>query len=184
MYPHFIAIPFPKHVQSRLASLCYGLPQVRWVEEENFHLTLRHFGPLSDTCLANIQEHLATLFFSPFSLVLQGVDHFHSKGKRGVIWIGVKESSALHSLKKEINRQLRDLALPPDEHFHSHVTLGYYERLNPQRLGDYLLSLADYQSEPIEVTSCLLMRSQQTPQRVIYQIIDEFLAFPKITGED
>jgi RNA 2',3'-cyclic 3'-phosphodiesterase len=185
MHPYFLAIPLPAATRSRLAAFCYGLPQVRWVEEENFHLTLRYFGPLTDTMLGNIQDHLEYLFFHSFPLVLQGVGHFHAKGNRGIIWIGIADNPHLAPLRKEIDRQLRDLKLPPEEHpFHPHITLGYYDRLNPKRLGDYLTAHADYQSWPIEVSSCVLMRSLQTPKHTIYETIDEYGASQLHTDED
>ncbi len=185
MYPHFLTIPLPSIVQSRLATFCYGLPQVRWVEEDNFHLTLRYFGPLADHTVAGIQERLKNLFFPPFSLVLQGINHSHTKSNRGTIWVGITDNSNLIALKKEMNRHLRDLHLPPEERsFHPHIILGFYERLNPKRLGEYLTMYADYQSLPIEVTRCLLIRSLQTPKRVIYEVVEEYAATQLPTGED
>lgn len=176
--PHyFLSIPLPVATRSRLAALCYGLPLVHWVEEENFHLTLRHFGPLSDQMLSNIQDHLENVFFHAFSLVLQGVGHFHTKSNRGLIWIGIADNRCLAHLRKEIDRQLKDLQLPQEEGpFHPHITLGYYDRLNPNRLGDYLTTHADYQSWPIEVSSFILMRSLQTPKHMINDTIEEYPA--------
>ncbi len=184
MQSYFLAVPLPQHIRSRVTGFCYGLPNVHWVEEENLHITLRFLGPLNDSALADIHERLNSIFFSPFSLILQGAGHFHSKSNRGVIWIGVAENPHLFSLKKEINNQLRSLILPSEESFQPHLTLGYYERLNPQRLGDYLMALTDYQSEPIEIDHCILMRSQQTPKRMIYEILESYEASPHATGED
>jgi 2'-5' RNA ligase len=184
MYPHFLAIPLPKHIQSRLAQLCYGLPQVHWVEEENFLLKLHDFGPLSNVHLGEIQDRLKSLLFSPFSLFLQGVGHFYSKKGHGTIWVGVADNLELFTLKKKVESQLRDLPLRSPERFHPHIILGYYDRLNPQKLGDYLSALADYHSEPIEVTCCLLMSAQQTPKRVIYRTVEQYIAMLPTSGED
>lgn len=185
MDSYFLAIPLPSTVRSRLSTFCYGLPQTRWNEEENFHLTLRYFGPIADSLVSQIHEQLENLFFHPFPLVLQGMDHSHSKGNHGTIWIGIAESAPLIALKKEVNRLIRHLPLQSDDRsFQPHVTLGSYERLNPQRLGDYLMAHAHYQSEPIEVKSCLLMRSLQTPKRMIYEIVEEYFASPLATGDD
>ena len=91
----------------------------------------------------------------------------------------------LNSLRKEINRHLRDLHFLQEERsFLPHVIMGYYEQLNPERLGDYLTSHADYQSEPIEVTSFALIRSIQTPKRTIYEVVEEYFASSLATGED
>lgn len=185
MHSHFLIIPLPFKVRARLASFCYGLPQVRWIEEENLHLILRSFGPLPDNAASSIHECLSTLFFTSFSLVLRGMDHFYSKGNRGIIWIGLTDNPQLNALRKEINRHLRNLPFLPEERsFMPHVILGYYDRLNPQRLGDYLMAHADYQSEPIEVTSCVLIRAIQTPKRTIYEVMEEYFASSLATGED
>jgi 2'-5' RNA ligase len=185
MYSYFLALPLPPIARARLATFCYGLSQVRWVEEENFYLILRQFGPLTSQVLTTIHERLENLFFLPFSLVLQGVGHYHAKGNRGTLWMGVAHPSPLISLRKEIDRHLRDVQLRPDERsFHPHVILGFYERLDPQRLGDYLITHGDYQSWPIEVTSCLLLRSLQTSKHTIYEVIEEYLASQLATGED
>lgn len=184
MHPHFLAIPFPTSIRSRLASFCYGLPHVQWTEEENFYLIVRYFGFLSDSNILELHERLASLFFLPFSFMLQGIGHSHSKGNRGVIWVGIKENLSLIALKKEIDYQLKDLCLPGDERVNPSLVLGRYERLSPQKLGDYLSAHADYQSEPIEVTSCLLIRSQQTSKRTFYQIIEHYTASSPATGND
>jgi 2'-5' RNA ligase len=181
----FFALPLPGHIRSRLASFCYGLPRVHWIEEENFHLSLRHLGPVSNSNLLEIEERFKLFFFSPISLILQGVGHFHSKGNRGVIWMGALENPQISSLKKEIDGHLKGLTLPAEKHhFQPHITLGYYEHLNPQKLGDYLSTLTDYRSEIIEINSCLLMRKQQTPKRVFYQTIEHYSASLPATGED
>lgn len=185
MHPYFLALPIPLTIRSRLATFCYGLPQVKWTEEENLYLILRYFGPLNDLVESNIHESLQNLFFTPFSFVLQGISHSRTKGNRNVIRVDVGNNLQIASLKKEIDRQLRDLHLPIEERsFQPHLILGYYENINPQRLGDYLTAHAGYQSTPIEVTSCLLMRSLQTPKHIIYETVEEYRASPPTTGED
>lgn len=184
MNPYFLVIPLPPIAQTRLASLCYGLPQVRWTEEDHFHVILRQFGPLADHRIAEIREKLEHLFFHPFPLVLQGMNTSQSKGKRGIIWVGVIESIHLSTLKKEINRQLSGLQFPQEERSELRVSLGYFDRINPERFGDYLSAHAGYQSLPIHATKLLLVRSIQTPKRIIYETIEEYHASPFQQGED
>ncbi len=183
MDSYLLAIPLPAKIRTRLASLCYGLPQVRWVEEENFHIIVRYLGPLNDQQLAAIHERLQTLFFPPFSFILQEIEPFHSKNHRGAIRVKVSENKEFLELKKKIDRSLKDLSLPNEESTF-HVTLGHYDHLNGQRLGDYLSAQADYQSEPIEVTECLLLRVHSTPKHVFYQTLEHYAASLPATGAD
>ncbi|WP_068467380.1 RNA 2',3'-cyclic phosphodiesterase [Candidatus Protochlamydia phocaeensis] len=185
MQSYFLALDFPSTVKSRLASLCYGLPQVHWKEENNFHLILRHLGSLSAAELVEIKDRLAHLFFLPFSLTLQGVGHFHSKSDRGTIWIGIQPNASLMTLKREIDRLLKGLPIQPEKiSFQPHIILGYYDRLNPQKLGDYLMAHADYYSVPIEITSCTLFCSRQTSKHTIDETLEHYLASKVETGED
>jgi RNA 2',3'-cyclic 3'-phosphodiesterase len=185
MEVYFFAVPLPSSIRSRLASLCFGLPQVHWVEEENFYLMLRHFGPLSNLLVAEIHDRLLDLFFPPFSLPLQGVGYFHAKGKRGIIWVGVAHNLPLATLQKEIDRRLRGLAFPSSErNANPHIRLGYYERLHSHKLADYLSTHMHDQFQPIEVTSCELVRSFQTPKRTLFETVEHYDASQMATGED
>ena len=184
MNSFFLAIPLPATTRTRLTSLCFGLQNVRWVEEENFHITLRYLGYLSDNDLQEIQEHLKSIYFSPFFVVLQGVSHFNSKGNRGTLWVGIAENPPLTQLIKEMNQLLKGFSLKAEEHAHPYITLGRYDHLNFQKLGDFLSTFEHFQSEPIEVKSCLLMRTLQTPKRVIYETVEEYTASPLELGED
>ncbi len=185
MHSHLLALPLPSSVRSRLASFCYGPPQINWLQEENFYLFLRHLGPLSDSLLKEIQDRLNALFFRPFFLILQGMGYFHSKGNHGTIWVGTAPNSELLSLKKTIDAQLRGLSLPSeDRSFHPHITLGYYDHMNMQKLGDYLTAYRDYQSESIEVTQCLLLRLQHTTKRTFYHLVEQYSASLPIIEED
>lgn len=186
MDQYLLAIPLPLPVRLRLASLCYGLPQVDWIEEENFLFTLRFFGPLNDQTAAQIEERLSSLFFLKFNLALKGVDHFHSsKGNRGIIWVGVEQTPELLALRKEIHDLLIDLHLKAEERpYHPHITIGKYHRLNEQRLAEYLMAHAHFQMEPIETLSCQLLSAHQTPKHTYYKIIKQIDASSPATFED
>ncbi|EKN97715.1 LigT-like phosphoesterase domain protein [Leptospira interrogans serovar Pomona str. Pomona] len=36
----FLGISIPEEIKEQLTSICYGLPDIRWVPKENFHITL------------------------------------------------------------------------------------------------------------------------------------------------
>lgn len=185
MDSYLVAIPLPANLRSRLASLCFGLPQVHWVDEENFHLTLRYLGHLTTHQLEDVQEKLSTLFFHSFTMTLQGIRSHHSKNHQGSIQLGLLSNPALLTLKKEVNACLTGLDLLKEEHpFIPHVTLGYFEKLHSEKWGDYLTTYADFQSLPIEVNDCLLLSSHQTPKRFYYKIIEKYQAALIERGED
>ncbi len=40
----FVALSFPEEIRQSLAALCAGVPGARWVNPDQFHLTLRFIG--------------------------------------------------------------------------------------------------------------------------------------------
>lgn len=178
MDSYFIAISLPVSVRTRLASLCFGLPSVHWHDEENFHLGLRYLGPLTSLQLEDIQNCLQDLFFHPFQIALQGITfQKSSKNHRGTIQVQISPNPDLEVLKKEIDSLIKGLNLPKEERPYSpHVTLGHYEKLDPERSADYLHANGDFTSPSFEISECLLLRIHQTPKRTYYEVINRYEA--------
>ncbi len=175
MVSYLIAIDFPTSTKRQLASFCYGLPAVHWIEEENFYLILRYIGPVNDQILVDIKESLAHVSFLPFSIQLQGVEHSYSKRGEKILWVGISPHPSLINLKKEVDKALKNLKIAPNEHpFKPYIAIGRYEHLNPDRLGEYLSLHSLYRSESIEVSCFTLFCIQVTPKRTIYQEIKQY----------
>lgn len=174
MDPYFVGIDLPTSIKQHLAQLCFGLPNVRWTELENFHVTLRYFGRINDPLISDIKEALAKIEFPSFTFMLKGVDHFHSH-RHGVLWVGTSASETVVKFKKEIDVALKELEIIPDERTYvPHVTLGRYEKLNAARLADYLMTHRFFESLEMTASHFHLFRSRQTPKRVFYEKMAEY----------
>lgn len=185
MNPYLIALDFPPVIKSQLKSICYGLPTVEWVEEENFHLLLRYLGKIPEPSLGLVKEALQTISFLSFKISLQGVDHFHAKKGQGTLWTGVKPIEALNSLKKDVDKVLKNLEVAPIERsFHPHVTLGRYDQIDHRRLGEFLMMNSLFRSESIEITNFHLFSMHETPKRVILQKVETYEALPPDVYKD
>lgn len=127
----FLAIDLPKDIKKKLSELSkIEIPdkiRLKWVEEENFHLTLHFFGDVQEkflekiikSCKEGLEEN------PPFTLELTEISSFPEKGKPRVIWMGVKDSSqALKNLYSGLKRVLKKLKIEEKkESFHPHITL-------------------------------------------------------------
>lgn len=180
----FLSADLPHSIQARLASLCYGLPQVQWLEEGDFHLNLRSLGKLSPNELDEIRTRLKHLFFHPIPMILEGIGHHHQRSNRGVIWAGIKISPELEKLKKEISTLLKDLSLPSEPSSQSRIPLGYYEKLNPDKLNEYLMDRALFQSSLFEIQSCSLLLVRATPKRIVFETLEQYYSSSPINGDD
>src|SRR5438093_11643816 len=61
------------------------------VERENIHLTLKFLGNVSPAKLAEAKSALAEVKFQPFSLEIKGAGAFQSLKRMNVVWVGVGE---------------------------------------------------------------------------------------------
>jgi 2'-5' RNA ligase len=157
----FVALDLPEPVRRSLEPMARGLGDVRWATPDQQHLTLRFIGEVDNGAVHDIVEALATVPATPFQLTLKGLGHFPPRGEPRVLWVGVEKSAELASLKRRIDRALRDAGVAPESRkFAPHVTLARMRApLSPTRLGTYLMRHALYRSEAFPVSSFHLYSS-------------------------
>jgi RNA 2',3'-cyclic 3'-phosphodiesterase len=178
----FLAIEIPvailkeiKRVQGDLRS---SRIDVRWVDPEKIHLTLKFFGNIEESRIEPIVESIrepvqATL---PFSLQVSGVGAFpHLKNPR-VVWVGlIDKAASLIPFQKEVEARLDQIGFPrEDRPFQPHLTLG---RAKSSRGKDELVGkMEKYKEEKLgefPVEGLTLFKSELTPSGPIYTRLRE-----------
>ncbi len=128
----FLAIEIPIAVLSKIKKIQEDLKSssidVRWVNPEKIHLTLKFFGNIEESRIEPIVESIRepVLATPPFSLRVAGLGAFpHSRNPR-VVWVGlVDEKAVLIPFQKEIETRLDGIGFPrEDRSFQPHLTLG------------------------------------------------------------
>ncbi|MEC9368970.1 MAG: RNA 2',3'-cyclic phosphodiesterase, partial [Pseudomonadota bacterium] len=102
----FSGIEIPASLAERLSGLRAPLPGARWVEPENYHITLRFIGDVDDLTAREFAANLSRISLSPFELRLDGLGSF-GRGKPHAIWAGVSRSDALETLQRASERAAR-----------------------------------------------------------------------------
>ena len=110
----FVGLVLPEPVRWQLGLLCTGLPGVRWVPPENFHLTLRFIGEVDGGTLDDVDAALAGIRARRFSLTLGGVGHFGSGQQVRALWAGVGREPALQHLRDKVESAVVRAGLPPE----------------------------------------------------------------------
>jgi 2'-5' RNA ligase len=172
----FLAIKPPNEIRKQLSQLCFGIPNIRWINEENLHITLRFFGNVDNNTLLDIKETLFNINTSSFQLKLSSPNHFSSR-KQIVLWLTPSPSQPLLELRKQIDRSLIELNVQANKtHFIPHLTLGYITTANfhPDKTPKFLNSISHFASSPFEVNKFHLLSSKLTEKRAIYTIESEY----------
>lgn len=172
----FIALAPPPAVADALLDMQEGVSGARWVDSDNFHLTLRFVGEVDRHVAADLEAALASLAFAPFALELSGVGHFDGNGRARAIWAGVAPSPELDELQHRVELACRRAGLAPETRkFAPHVTLA---RLNSGSgfIGDWLARNGACSPGTWPVDSFALFESDLTPNGPVYSELRRFPA--------
>jgi len=158
----FTALEMPRDAALSLSLLRGGLPGARWIDVENYHLTLRFFGDVEGHVADEIANALDRVRRPSFSMALSGVGQFGGK-KPHSIWAGVAASPDLFALQAEIERICQRLGLPADARkFTPHVTLARLKNASPEAVANYLSARGNFSTMPFKVGRFVLMSSRDS----------------------
>jgi 2'-5' RNA ligase len=138
----FSAFEVPPDVAARLAFFRGGLFGAKWVEPEDYHITLRFFGDIDPRTAQAIDEDLLATegFFRgrAFRLDLDEISVFGGQQPRALI-ARVKSDAGLRRLQAAHETIARRNGLPPETRkFTPHVTLARLRGVEPQAVGAWL----------------------------------------------
>lgn len=158
----FTALEIPRNAALSLSLLRGGLPGARWIDVENYHITLRFIGDVDGRTADEIVDRLDRIDRPEFLLSLSGIGSFGSK-KPHSIWAGVSPAPEMYALQAEIERICQRIGLPPDPRkFSPHVTLA---RLKSSRVDDvvhYLAGRGNFHTGPFLVPRFVLLSSKES----------------------
>lgn len=174
----FFGVGLPMGVRKEVWNFCSSikekLPRMKWVEEENLHITLRFLGEMEKEKLATLvrlsDEASRTTKAFPVTLGSLGVFPSHKRAR--VFWWGLSEGGeGCTGLFKRLEARLVDSGFTPeDKAFHPHITLA---RLNPPST----LAIEDFTTPAGLSFTCnrfTLYESVLRPQGPLYKTIKEF----------
>ena len=165
----FVAIPLPEEVQDRVAQLCEGLAHVRWVEPDNYHITLRFIGEVDEARFDDIDMALSTVRAPAFQLKLTGVDSFGNHNGVRALWVGVEREPALSHLRDKVESAVVRAGIQPEtQKFKPHVTLTRSRQRGDARLGDFIARNSLFQAGPFAVEEFVLFSSFLSQGGAIY----------------
>ncbi len=158
----FTALEIPRNVAMSLSLLRGGLPGARWIDVENYHITLRFIGDVDYRTADEVVHWLDRIDRHEFKLAMTGTGSFGSK-KPHSIWAGVSHPPELYALQSEIERICQRLGLPPDPRkFTPHVTLARLRGTKVADVGTYLSGRGDFHTSPFRVSRFVLLSSRDS----------------------
>src|ERR1700716_3800373 len=85
MPPLFPGPEIPADVGLSLSMLRGGLPGARWIDPENYHVTLRFIGDVDDVVAHEVASLLGRVRRQPFELRVEEVKSFGGRKPRAIV---------------------------------------------------------------------------------------------------
>ena len=156
----FTGVEIPPAVARSLAMMRGGLPGARWIDPENYHLTLRFIGDIDDALAREIAGMLGRVHRQTFDLRLDGLTSFGGRKPRAVV-AAVAPVAPLMELQAEHDRLLQRLGLEPEgRKYTPHVTLARLRDSSSRQVAEYLAARGHFRSSAFGVSRFALFSSR------------------------
>jgi 2'-5' RNA ligase len=134
----FTGLELPDAVVGQLALLRGGVVAARWLEPEDYHMTLRFIGDIDARAARDIDETLSDIRRPTAPIRFEGLSWFGGDKPRAIV-ARVKPEPALMDLQAEQERRLRRIGIEPETRKYTpHVTLARLRGAGQAAIASYL----------------------------------------------
>jgi len=168
---------------------------VKYVEKENLHFTLKFFGDIDNNKINEIKDAIKKVLAninnkseednnnnnnnnnldSKTELSIEGIGTFPNKNYMKVLWIGTQDNTFLTNLQKELDLEFNKLGFKREKNFKTHLTIGRIRNLNyKNEFKSKIEELENIKIGKMEISKISLKMSQLTLKGPIYSDIAVF----------
>lgn len=177
----FIAIELPKDLKNALSQLQEQLRKtaadVKWVQPDNIHLTLKFLGEIDEKKLDKISLILDKIAISNkcFQISFSTLGAFPKMSSPRIIWVGIEKGDMeTKKIACELEGEIEKIGIPKENRpFSTHITIGRIKSaLNQQMLTQELNQLEDYFTEKklqFKAERITLFKSTLLPEGATYE---------------
>jgi RNA 2',3'-cyclic 3'-phosphodiesterase len=134
----FTGLEVPEAVVGQLALMRGGVAGARWLETDDYHITLRFVGDVDGSVARDIAETLGDIRRPKAPVRFEGLSWFGGDKPRAIV-AKVKPDPALIDLQAEQERRLRRLGVEPETRKYTpHVTLARLRAVRQASVANYL----------------------------------------------
>lgn len=178
----FIAIDFDKYTKQKIYELQKEIRarsiKGRWKHIDNFHLTLKFLGEVSQEKLSLLDNLLNSIAFSNqrFWIKLDQVGYFDGNDSIRVIWIGVDgEIEKLNELYYKIENQLYSIGFEKEKRqYKPHITIAQDVVFN-HSFENIKNIFSKHRFDKVYINKIVLMKSEQVGNKRVYTPVNEYV---------
>ncbi|KUH32608.1 2'-5' RNA ligase [Thermococcus celericrescens] len=177
----FIAIEVSDEVRDNLVKAQERIgsksAKIKFVERENFHVTLKFLGEIDEVTAEEVKKALAEIAkkHRKHRVRVKGIGVFPNPNYVRVIWAGIENDEGIKAIAKDVEREMRRLGFKKDKDFVAHITIGRVKFVRDKlELAMALKDLANGDFGEFDVEAIELKKSTLTPKGPIYETVARF----------
>jgi len=165
-----------KHFKEVQGKLFQTGADLRLVEPQNIHITMRFLGDIKPAMVDSIHGAMKKVSFVAFNCEIRGLGVFPDLRYARVVWAGIRKGAdELKSVIYQLEPNLQLLGFRPDpKGFSPHLTLARVKTgRNKTELARCVQELADYDFGVVRADCLRLKKSVLTPKGPVYSTLTE-----------
>lgn len=177
----FLAIDIDEDLKAKIYRVIKEFGQIdaniKYVELENLHLTLKFFGDIDTEGLDVLSSKISDVVsnFDSFNVKIKGCGAFPNTNRIKVIWLGIDEDETVKRLHDELDREFVKLGFDKDKKFSTHLTVGRMRSgKNKDKVKSKIEEFSEVEIGEMAVERIILKKSTLTPQGPIYEDLEVF----------
>lgn len=172
----FTGLEIPPEAALDLQIMQGGIPGARWMDPDNYHLTIRFIGDIEAGLAREVARSLDQVTFKPFQVKLKGVGVFGGN-KPHSLYAGVEENGELRRLRDVQERICQVLGLAAESRrFQPHVTLARLKEPDLRALQRWVEVHSLYATPAFDVARFVLFSSRPLKGGGPYAVEESYLA--------
>jgi 2'-5' RNA ligase len=158
----FTGLEIPSDLAMDLFALRGGLFGARWIDAENYHITLRFIGDIDDSTAHEVHSTLEKIRRRPFTVTIEGLSSFGGARPRALI-AKARPEPPLIELQADHERLMRRIGMAPEQRkFTPHVTLARLRTASCAGVAEYLSARGYFLSRRFEAKRFVLFSSRDS----------------------
>ncbi|MAA98505.1 MAG: RNA 2',3'-cyclic phosphodiesterase [Stappia sp.] len=158
----FTGLEIPSQTGLMLSLLRGGLRGARWIDPENYHITLRFIGDVDDRMADEIADTLDRVRRAPVQVRITGLGAF-ANGKPHAVFARVEPASDLVEMQGEQERMMQRLRLQPERRkYVPHVTLARCRSSSNEDVARWLAEHGGFQELTFTANRFVLLSSKDS----------------------
>jgi 2'-5' RNA ligase len=147
------------------------------VEPENIHITLRFLGNVRLETVEKVFAEMQKTQFVAFDVKINGLGAFPTPKYPRVVWAGMTQGAdQLRGIFSQLEPRLQGLGFTPDpKGFSPHLTIARVRSgRNKAELGKFIGENSGYEFGVVRAACLRLKKSELTPRGPIYSTLKEY----------